>query len=27
MENNIAWHYKSPNDIELKKALKEINNA
>ena len=27
MENNIAWHYKSPNARELKKALKEVNNA
>jgi transketolase len=27
MENNIAWHYKSPNDIELRNALKEVNNA
>ena len=27
MENNIAWHYKSPNYHELNKALKEIENA
>lgn len=27
MENNIAWHYKSPNFNELNKALKEIENA
>ena len=27
MENNIVWHYKSPNARELKKALKEVNNA
>ncbi len=27
MENNILWHYKSPNKIELNKALKEIDNA
>ena len=27
MENNIAWHYKSPNFYELNKALKEIENA
>ena len=27
MENNIAWHYKSPNFLELGKALKEVNNA
>ena len=27
MEKNIAWHYKSPNANELKRALKEVNNA
>jgi transketolase len=27
MENNIAWHYKSPNFLELSKALKEVNDA
>ena len=27
MENNIAWHNKSPNFYELNKALKEIENA
>ena len=27
MENNIAWHYKSPNFLELNQALKEIENA
>ena len=26
MENKVEWHYKFPNDIELKKALKEIKN-
>ena len=26
MENKVEWHYKSPNDKELKRALKEINN-
>lgn len=24
MENNNLWHYKSPNDYELNKAIKEI---
>ena len=24
MENNLAWHYKSPNDEQLKTALEEI---
>lgn len=24
MENNISWHYKSPNKEELKKGLKEL---
>ncbi len=24
MENNNLWHYKNPNEIQLKKALKEI---
>ena len=27
MENNILWHYKSPNKIELNKSLKELDNA
>lgn len=27
MENQLAWHYKSPNDEELQKALKEINSV
>ncbi len=27
MENNIAWHYKSPSKEQLIKALKEIENA
>ncbi len=27
MENNILWHYKSPNKIELRKAMKELDNA
>tara|TARA_B110000967_G_C18808385_1_gene522252 strand:+ start:360 stop:1160 length:801 start_codon:yes stop_codon:yes gene_type:complete len=27
MENKIAWHYKSPNNVELKNALEEIENA
>ena len=25
MENKVSWHYKSPNDVELFKALKELN--
>lgn len=25
MENQLKWHYKSPNDEELEKALKEVN--
>ena len=25
MENKVSWHYKSPNDIELSKALKELD--
>ena len=24
MENDLAWHYKSPNDEELELALKEL---
>ena len=24
MENSVAWHYKSPNDVELESALKEV---
>ena len=27
MENKVAWHYKSPNNTELIKAIKEIKNA
>lgn len=27
MEDSVEWHYKYPNDIELKRAIKEINNA
>jgi len=26
MENSVQWHYKSPNDSELKRALKELNS-
>ena len=26
MENSVDWHYKSPNDSELQKALEEIAN-
>jgi transketolase len=26
MENSLAWHYKNPNDEELKKALIQIDN-
>jgi len=25
MENKVSWHYKSPNDVELLKALKELD--
>jgi transketolase len=24
MENSLAWHYKSPDDEQLKLALKEL---
>ena len=27
MENNIAWHYKSPTKKQLIKGIEEINNA
>ena len=27
MENKVEWHYKSPKDDELKKAIFEIKNA
>lgn len=27
MEDKVAWHYKNPNDEELKMALAELNNA
>ncbi len=27
MENNLAWHYKSPNDSELELAVQEIQNS
>lgn len=27
MENQVAWHYRYPNDEELKLALKEANNG
>lgn len=27
MENKLEWHYKSPNDIQLIEALKEIENS
>lgn len=26
MENSVQWHYKPPNDEELKSALKEVNS-
>lgn len=26
MENSVAWHYKYPNEVELSKAIAEINN-
>ena len=25
MENQLEWHYKSPNEDEFKKAMKELN--
>ena len=25
MENKVSWHYKSPNDVELFRALKELD--
>ena len=27
MEDKVEWHYKSPNDKELKVAIKQIQNA
>ena len=27
MENKVLWHYRSPNILELKKALEEVKNA
>lgn len=27
MENNVAWHYRSPNDTELSQALREVADA
>lgn len=27
MENSVPWHYKSPNQEEMMKAINEINNA
>jgi transketolase len=27
MENQLAWHYKSPNDDQLAQALAELNNG
>ena len=27
MENQLAWHYKSPSDAELEKALSELAGA
>jgi transketolase len=27
MENSLLWHYKSPDDSQLKSALEEINNS
>ena len=25
MENKVKWHYRNPDDKELKNALKELN--
>ncbi|MBN8624172.1 MAG: hypothetical protein J0M17_01655, partial [Planctomycetes bacterium] len=27
MENQVAWHYRSPNDAQLAQALGEIADA
>ena len=27
MENQVAWHYKSPNDVELAQALDEVSKS
>jgi len=27
MENQVAWHYKCPNPLELAQALREVSNA
>jgi transketolase len=27
MENQISWHYKSPNEIELKNSINQLKNA
>ena len=27
MENSVKWHYKYPSEVELKKAIKEIESA
>ena len=27
MENNVLWHYKSPNDEELHAAIRDVQNA
>lgn len=27
MENEVAWHYKSPNDVELAQALNEVSRS
>ena len=24
MENSVEWHYKSPNDVQLEEALKQV---
>lgn len=26
MENSVGWHYKYPNEVELSKAIAEVNN-
>ena len=27
MENQVLWHYRSPNNDQLQQALQEISNA
>ena len=27
MENSVLWHYRPPSDIDLQKALQEVENG